>query len=455
MKAIQMAGRDTIDKGGITGVWLAHRFYLVVTDPETASLFLRVCLEKDDIMQMCFKMFIGNGSITAPVHIWRPRRKILLPHFNSKNLNQFVNVFDVQSRFMVKQLRSAVGAGSFSLYNHISTCTLASIFETALGGKIKDYYCYVDIQRLLKFIEKGLDILAIRGFQPWLYPDFVFKLTASFKTMTNIKEFIDNVARQIFAFKRKLVEENQNKEVQSESNQNMAEKFKPLLELLIESSGGKLKYTDIEMQEEFVVLVVAGTDTSAVATSFTILMLSQFPDIQEQVYSELKEVFEDSTRVTTAGDLARLKYLEVVIKETLRLYPPVPIVMRRVESDVILPSGITVPSDCGVVVNIWALHRDPRYWGEDAEQFRPERFIDVPLKHPAQFMPFSHGPRNCPGTQYAMTAMKTVLATLLRNYRIIPARKSTSSIPGQPLRLKFKLLMKDVDNFMVELENRN
>ena len=62
-----------------------------------------------------------------------------------------------------------------------------------------------------------------------------------------------------------------------------------------------------------------------------------------------------------------------------------------------IASGITMVEGCGLFISIWSIHRNPKYWGDDAEQFRPERFIDTPLKHPAAFMPFSHGPRSCLG----------------------------------------------------------
>nr|CAB3514236.1 unnamed protein product [Spodoptera littoralis] len=200
------------------------------------------------------------------------------------------------------------------------------------------------------------------------------------------------------------------------------------------------------------VIMVAGNDTSAVGTSFISLILSRHPEVQEKVYEELQEVFGDSDRLATFEDLLRLKYLDAVIRETLRLYPPVPIIVRKVENHVQLPSGITLVPGTGVLVNIWALHRNPRYWGDDAEHFRPERFLDTPLQHPAAFMAFSNGPRNCAGYQYAMLSMKTVLSTVLRRFKFLPAVASDGSFP--PLRLTFDLMMKDENNFQIRLEPR-
>ncbi|XP_049866217.1 cytochrome P450 4C1-like [Pectinophora gossypiella] len=416
----------------MTSMWIGHLLFVVIADPVVGETVLKTYLEKSVIMRFV-REIIGNGSIFAPVPIWRPRRKILAPTFSPKNLTQFVDIFAKQSSIMTDFLKPRVGNGPFSIWHYFTTYSMDSVCESTLGVK-------VDAQnnhnhQFLKSFDEGAQLMAKRVIRPWLHSSVIYQLLPSYHSLQKCKRyiegFIDDVCFDILIQKYKR------------------ENFKTFLELLMESSGGERGYSNDELREETTVLVMAGTDTSAVGAAFTTLMMSRHPDIQEKVYEELKEVFGDSTREVTPEDLSRLKYLDAVIRESLRLYPPVPMIVRHCEHDMMLPSGVELVKGCVLLVSIWALHRNPAYWGADAEQFRPERFL-TPLMHPAQFMPFSYGPRNCLGYQYAMMSMKTAMATLLRRYRVLP-----DSDHHKPLRVKFNIMMKDVDNFTVRLENRN
>ncbi|XP_063377556.1 cytochrome P450 4V2-like [Cydia fagiglandana] len=231
--------------------------------------------------------------------------------------------------------------------------------------------------------------------------------------------------------------------------------LRTFLDMMIESSGRlEQKYSDLELREELMVIVIAGTDTSAVGASFAAAMLARHPHVQQKLHHELDMIFGDSNRDLTVEDLPKLKYMEAVVKETLRLYPPVPITMREVTDDVPLPSGTTVVNGVTVIQNIWAIHRNPSFWGADAEQFRPERFLEGPLKHPAQFQPFSLSMRNCLGYNYAMMSLKTMIANMLRRYRILPPSHMDEHRLQEPLKLSLDIMMRDIDNYQIRLEDR-
>ncbi|KAJ8732334.1 hypothetical protein PYW08_015064 [Mythimna loreyi] len=445
MRTFQILGREAIKNGGLTNMWLGEQYYTVVVDPVDLEVILKTSLEKDDVMRFA-RNLIGNGTIFAPVSIWRPRRKVLAPTFTPKNLNNFVKIFSRQSIVMTEQLQSVAGTGPFSVWKYLTSYTMDSVCETTLGVN-------VNAQRsvrepFLPAFDECCKLIAARMVSPWLAADAVYKLLPyhdRFETCKNtICSFIDKVIKS----KRKTMKEND-----TTVEKNPDKDIKSFLELLIEGSGGERGYSDLELQEETLVIVVAGTDTSAVGISFAVSMLARHPDVQEKVYEELREVFGDSGRPVTVEDLPRLKYLDAVVRETLRLYPPVPVVVRKIEKDVTLPSGITLVEGCAVLVSIWGTQRNPRYWGEDAELFRPERFLEAPLSHPAAFMAFSYGPRNCLGYQYAMMSMKTALATLIRRYRMSSdmSRSNGCKAEEKPIRLTFDVMMKDVDKFIVQL----
>ncbi|KAF9793781.1 hypothetical protein SFRURICE_013193 [Spodoptera frugiperda] len=411
MQALQILGRDALkNDNGLFPAWQGNYLYTMIVDPEAAELVLKTCLAKDDIMQMA-TLFVGNGSIFAPVPIWRPRRKVLVPTFNMKNLKSFVSIFVRHSTILVQELGKATGTESTLGYK--------------MGAQKSSDHPFI------KAFNYGLPKCAERLCQPWLHSDLIYNNLPVYTRLVKLKEYLWGFMLELIKAKRQEIKHNKESTDAENSPEGNIQTF---LECLIRSSGGDDGYTDIEIVEELMVIMVAGNDTSAVGASFI----------------SLQEVFGNSDRLATFEDLPRLKYLDAVIRETLRLYPPVPIIVRKVENHVSL--RITLVPGTGVLVNIWALHRNPRYWGDDAEQFRPERFLDTPLQHPAAFMAFSHGPRNCAGYQYAMMSMKTVLSTVLRRFKLLPAVASHSSIP--PLRLTFDLMMKDENNFQIRLEPR-
>nr|AID54868.1 cytochrome P450 CYP341B2 [Helicoverpa armigera] len=450
MESFQRLGRDAIKNGGLSNFWLGGHYYTVVVDPVDLEVILKTSLEKDDIMRFA-RNLIGNGTIFAPVNIWRPRRKVLAPTFTPKNLNNFVNIFARQSQVMVEQLQSVEGKGNFSVWKYITSYTMDSVCETALGVNVNAQKT-TDEPFLMAF-EECCKLMAARMLAPWLHADAVYKLLPQHTGFEACKKLICNFIDQVIKAKRKSIKIGETNITKKDTTHDM----KTFLELLIEASGGDRGYSDLELQEETLVIVVAGTDTSAVGVSFAVMMLARHPDVQEMVYRELYEVFGDSDRLITPEDLPRLKYLDAVVRETLRLYPPVPVVVRKIEKDVQLPSGVTLVEGCGVLAHIWGTQRNPRYWGDDAEQFRPERFLETTLKHPAAFMAFSHGPRNCLGYQYAMMSMKTALATLVRRYRVSTsdmARSNGCKPEDKPITVTFDIMMKDADRFTVQLNSR-
>ncbi|XP_061710968.1 cytochrome P450 4V2-like [Cydia pomonella] len=402
-------------------------------------------MEKGYVTQFV-RTVIGNGSIFAAVDIWRPRRKILAPIFSMKNLNQFVKVFNRQSMIMADMLEPMAGGAGFSVWRHFNTYTFDSVCETTLGIDLNSQK-NPEHSFLVAFDWLSQDV-AKRMTSPWLQPDFVYQRLPKYEKFVYHRQNIHNFVDEIIQMKRKELDAIQRGE-------NKIISARTFLDMMIESSGNlDQTYSDLELREELMVIVMAGTDTSAVGASFAAAMLSRHHQVQEKLHQELDMIFGDSNRDLTVEDLRKLKYMEAVIKETLRLYPPVPVTAREVTNDVTLPSGTTLVDGVTVILNIWATHRNPTFWGADAEQFSPERFLEGPLKHPAQFQPFSLSMRNCLGYNYAMMSMKTMMANMLRRYRILPPAHMDEHKLKEPLRVSFDIMMRDMDNYEIRLEGR-
>jgi cytochrome P450 family 4 len=223
------------------------------------------------------------------------------------------------------------------------------------------------------------------------------------------------------------------------------------LDLMIETSHYNPKQlSDEEIQQQVDTIMFEGHDTTAAGSSFTLCMLGVHQDIQEKVLQEQYAIFGDSNREVTFADTIEMKYLERVIMETLRMYPPVPIIARRVNEDVKLVStNCTIPAGTTVIVGIYKLHRNPDNY-ENPEVFNPDNFLPEKTqnRHYYSFVPFSAGPRSCVGRKYAMLKLKILLSTIVRNFHI------KSNCGEKDFKLMGDIILKRADGFRIVLEPR-
>lgn len=153
--------------------------------------------------------------------------------------------------------------------------------------------------------------------------------------------------------------------------------------------------------------------------STTLLMLAMHKNIQEKVFLEIQENFNDEN-----SNFASLKYLEMVLNEVMRLFPVVPFAFRKTQGEVEF-EDLTIPANTNLFIPIIHIQRNPLYWGNDAHLFKPERFEKENFEkiHPYAFMPFTKGPRMCLGWRYAMTLLKIVIANFLIRFEVDTSKK--------------------------------
>jgi len=167
-----------------------------------------------------------------------------------------------------------------------------------------------------------------------------------------------------------------------------------------------------ELSDQLVTFLFAGHETTSLALTYTCYLLAANADIQAQVQTEVDSVLNDDP---TIEDYAQLEYTTAVIEESLRLFPPVYMVLREPSRDVRL-RGYTLSAGQTMILPQTVVHRDPRWW-DDPEMFRPERWLEhqEPHSHEYAFFPFGGGPRHCIGMRFARLELKAALATLCRN----------------------------------------
>uniref|UniRef100_A0A0D9YSK7 Cytochrome P450 n=1 Tax=Oryza glumipatula TaxID=40148 RepID=A0A0D9YSK7_9ORYZ len=163
-------------------------------------------------------------------------------------------------------------------------------------------------------------------------------------------------------------------------------------------------------------LFVAGTDSGSTAIEWAIVELLQNPQSMQKVKDEFRRVLGTRTEIEES-DISQLPYLQVVLNETLRLHPSVPMTYYKAEATVEV-QGYIIPKGTNIILNIWAIHRKPDVWA-DPDRFMPERFMETDTnffgKHP-EFIPFGGGRRICLGLQLAYRMVHMVLASLLFHF---------------------------------------
>ncbi|XP_039765335.1 cytochrome P450 6B5-like [Pararge aegeria] len=183
-------------------------------------------------------------------------------------------------------------------------------------------------------------------------------------------------------------------------------------------TGFKLDATDELLAAQAFSFFVAGVDTSTNMINFTLLELSNNPVILKRLHNEIDRIFEYCNDKVTYEDIQKLEYLEMVINESMRKYPPIGLMQRMCMKDTVLPSGnLKIEKDMIVIVPIYGIHRDDKYFNKP-DVFDPERFSteNISKINKLSYIPFGEGNRICIGARFAHLQIKTVLAWLLRKY---------------------------------------
>ncbi|XP_054707932.1 cytochrome P450 4c3-like [Uloborus diversus] len=224
---------------------------------------------------------------------------------------------------------------------------------------------------------------------------------------------------------------------------------KAFLELMVLYHLKNPSFTIEDIEDEVNTIMAGGHDTTAGTMKWIVYLLGLHPDVQDKVFDEQRSLFQDNPhRPLTYEDTCKMKYTECVIKETLRLFPPLPVFGRIAQKDIVIGNQI-IPKDSFVAFNVYSLHRNPKVFPEP-EKYIPERFLpeNSSGRHPYAFLPFSAGPRNCVGQKFAMLSMKVQLSHLLRSFKV------TSLDHRDQVNIMWKLTLDNVKPIRVKFTPR-
>jgi cytochrome P450 len=260
------------------------------------------------------------------------------------------------------------------------------------------------ILRSIKYISPGLWII-----WPGM-PRFGYK-----KALARIDEYLFGLIRQR---RQQLV------------NEKPAQDEQPAADLLTQLIRNPDMNDDL-IRDQILTMLIAGHDTSTAMLAWTLHLLSEHPEVMAQARAEVDAVVGQATTITL-DHVNRLDYLDTVIKETLRLYPPIHVGNRFVAEDTNI-AGYQLHAGMRVMASIYLAHRDERYWDEP-EQFRPERFgPGAERRPPFTYVPFGGGPRACVGAAFAQIEAKVALGRILQQFELFSTGRKVHPYMGATL----------------------
>lgn len=183
---------------------------------------------------------------------------------------------------------------------------------------------------------------------------------------------------------------------------------------------------------------------------YALLVLASHADVDAKVYAEIQEHYQEGTYLDY-DTIKKCTYLDMVVKEVLRIFPVAPLIMRDNMSDVEIDGIGSVPKGTTFLIIIYTLHRLKSIWGPDADKFNPDNFTpeNVAKRHPFSYIPFGNGGRNCIGLHYANLNMRFNLIKILAKYRF------STNLKYEELRLKYGIAMKLDHQYLLQVHLRS
>ncbi|KFQ31702.1 Cytochrome P450 3A29, partial [Mesitornis unicolor] len=430
--------------GKIWGIFDGRQPVLAVLDPS---------LIKNILVKECYTIFTNrrnfrlNGLLESALNVaedekWKRIRTVLSPTFTSGKLKEMFPIINHYGEKLVKNIEKKVANDEFvtmkDIFGAYSMDVVASTsFSVNIDSMSNPSDPFVtNIKRFLKF--------------SFLNPFFVFLVLFPFVIPVLEKMNVTLLPSEVMEFFRSVFIK-MKKEREKGSSMDRVDFLQLMVDSQSSNDSSKSAETDSykslsdeEILAQALIFVFAGYETTSSTLGYISYNLATHPDVQQRLQDEIDANLPNKA-TPTYNAIMQMEYLDMVVNESLRLFPPGGRIERVCKKTVEL-NGVTIPKGMVVVIPAYVLHRDPEYWPEP-EEFRPERFSKESKESidPYTFLPFGAGPRNCIGMRFALLVVKVAVVVLLQNFSFrtckdtpIPLVLDTQGFmqPKQPIVLK-------------------
>ncbi|XP_003509725.1 lithocholate 6-beta-hydroxylase [Cricetulus griseus] len=397
--------------GKIWGFYDGRRPVLGIADPEVIKTVL---------VKECYSIFTNRRSF-GPVGFmkkaitvsedeeWKRLRTLLSPTFTSGKLKEMFPIITQYGDTLVKNLRREEEKGKpINTKDILGAYSMDVITGTSFGVNVDSLNNPED-----PFVQKAKKILKFKFFDPFILSIVLFPFLTPIYELLNFSIF----PRQSTNFFKKFV--TTMKKNRLDSNQKTRKDFFQLMMNTQNSKGNESQkaLSDLEMAAQTIIFIFGGYEATSTSISFMLYELATHPDVQKKLQDEIDRALPNKAPVTYDA-LMDMEYLDMIVNETLRMYP-IANRLERVSKKSVEINGVFIPKGTVVMVPIYPLHRDPEYWTEP-EVFRPERFSkeNKGSIDPYVYLPFGSGPRNCIGRRFALISMKLAVISILQNFTL-------------------------------------
>ncbi|XP_071982848.1 cytochrome P450 4A4-like [Engystomops pustulosus] len=411
-------------------LWLGNFFAsLLIYHPDYVKAILSRQDPKDNFAYNFLTSWIGKGLLVLSGPKWFQHRKLLTPGFHYDVLKPYVGVMSNCVNVMLdKWERLVPDKKPVELFHHVSLMTLDTIMKCAFSYESN---CQLDSEN--KYIKAVYELCFLVNYRTRFFPyhnDIIFNLSPhGFRFRRALKTAHQHTDTVIKLRKESLKQETELEKIKQKRHLD----FLDILLCAKDENGQGL--SDEDLRAEVDTFMFEGHDTTASGISWTLYCLAKNPDHQEKCREEIRDVLGDR-RMVEWEDLNKLPYTTMCIKESMRLFPPVPGVARELKEPITFFDGRSLPKGTVVLLSMFCLNRSPRSW-DNPDVFDPLRFSpeNSSKRHSHMYVPFSAGSRNCIGQNFAMNEMKVALALMLPRFELsVDPNKEPLKIPQLVLR---------------------
>ena len=376
---------------------------------------------KDAPVYAILRPWLGEGLLIAEGQKWRRNRRLLTPAFHYSILRQYVSIYNNCTDTLLEKWSVASTRGeAVRLFDTVCLASLDIILQCAFSYNSE---CQKSRPPYVQAVRELIFACSNRFLNPLHRINCIYWLTPEGRRMRQLCKIVHNHADAVIESRRKslgLTDNTANKNTETlleNISKSRSLDFLDILLTAVDENGMGL--SNLEIRNEVDTFMFEGHDTTTSGICWTLHLLACNPHHQEKVREEVNSVLSGREHLCY-DDLKQLVYTQCCVKEALRLYPPVFTIFRQLDNDTVI-EGHKFPKGMHFRIPIQSIHNNPDVW-PNPKIYDPTRFLpgQAQERDPYAYLPFSAGSRNCIGQNFALNEEKTVVATIIRHFRLSP-----------------------------------